>query len=583
MNEKNENKAATNKDKKKESIFGGVAKDILLSTIGTTISIILTFGTSSMIDSYQAAQSRKLLAMTIIHEIDKDIEQVRECALLESEYNKLCNSYYQSSDEDLSFELIGTPVYDYPEFSRSNERIFNSSQDTWSTIDNYIFISNVQDYYKARASLERAFKEDTCFLPYFPEEKCVYHDVTIQIENLNGEIEDQTIHDIDYQATFQKCGGLNKVYFQSANRLMWYNTLLNYKSINEENKILMGISDQDLEEFVKKTADARKITEKELLGTWIPKTYQIDSWNSNGDNIFTFHKNNRLTVHNRTKYSDPEQKGTGDIWVYYTATGKWKIEDDSLTVTFPADNFEVKIDDNYFYYYNVSHWQEIKQSIEDADHIANGENLLHFISTLGHNFIEFKSKKPYVAKVNAHIDRFGKAIIIRHPQYRDRKRFEKCDTITIPSYDFVKHPARENEILGKWVCRTNANTIQMEYNHQGNHSFTIQKADNESNFDLFDGVMTVNCNISGEWKMENDSLIYYFDSKTLNISIDDSRILYQPNKAEALNGYMSQLKDIYTQRTLQSTREAYHVITNAKRIEMIDKNGNTKFLYRQQE
>ena len=85
--------------------------------------------------------------------------------------------------------------------------------------------------------------------------------------------------------------------------------------------------------------------------------------------------------------------------------------------------------------------------------------------------------------------------------------------------------------------------------------------------------------ISGEWKMENDSVVYYYDTKTLNLSIDDSQITYSPDKAGAVNGFKSQLKDIYTQRTLQSPRVAYQAIINAKRTEMIDKDGNVMFLY----
>jgi hypothetical protein len=79
--------------------------------------------------------------------------------------------------------------------------------------------------------------------------------------------------------------------------------------------------------------------------------------------------------------------------------------------------------------------------------------------------------------------------------------------------------------------------------------------------------------------MENDSVVYYFDTMTLNLSIDDSRITYSPDKAGAVNGFKRQLSDLYTQRTSQSPRVAYQAIVNAKRTEMIDKDGNVMFLY----
>lgn len=548
-----------------KSGLGNSAKDILLSIIGTTISIILTFGTSSLIDHYQEKKSRKLFAMTVIHEIDKDIEQIRTVAENDYELYKIIQ-YIDKFDEldsvpkdsltkirRHSFPYWSTP----PEFSKSNEQIFNSSQNIWSTIDNNIFISNVQDYYRLRSKLECALKEDSCFLPYVSDKdifKIVCVDGDYRIEN-----------DVEFARKLN----LNAISKKARNRISFYNTLLAYQSINEENKILMGISDKDLEEFVKKTADATIVSKDGLIGAWIIKNYEIDLYGSyNHGNIFTFHKNNMITVHNPKKYVGAKS-GAGDIWVYYTATGDWKIEGDSLVMTFPDDKIEVKIDDNDFYYSNISHLRETQKNIK-RDFISK------FCSDLGGDYY---ATAPYIISVSAFIDRLGRAITIRSPRLTKPKRFERCDTVTIPKYDFVKHPASEKEILGKWAWYEDANTIQMEFDNKKDHSFTIRKVDKERNADLFDGVMLVNRTISGEWKMENDSVAYYFDTMTLNLSIDDSRITYSPDKAGAVKGFKRQLSDLYTQRTMQSPRVAYQAIVNAKRTEMIDKDGNVMFLY----
>ena len=569
-----------------KSGVGSSAKDILLSIIGTTISIILTFGTSSLIDHYQEKKSRKLLAMTIIHEIDKDIEQVRQSAIKDMDYHNLC-SYVLKNTHQLdklpkdSLSNVCRSYYDVlPEFSKSNEHIFNSSQNTWSTIDNNIFISNIQEYYKLRERLDRAFKEDTCFLAYIPKEKVVHVERMLEVKKTNGEIVTYVVEDVDYAETIRQRGIYN-LEMQSEHRMNWYNTLLRYKSVNEENKILMGISEKDLEEFVKKTADATIVSSDELIGTWIPNSYEIDYWSGGrSNNIFTFHKNNTITVHNYFK-SSSLRPGIGDVRLYCTATGEWKIENDSLVVSFPADQIEVKIDDNDFYYTNVSQWQEVQHFIEDTRFMYQGSNLRSFISSLGSDFLArfAPGESCYTTSVSAFIDRLGRSITIRSPRGRERKRFERCDTITIPKYDFVKHSATEKEIIGKWAWFEDANTIQMEFDNRKDHSFTIRKVDKERSADLFDGVMLVTRTISGEWKLENDSVVYYYDTKTLNLSIDDSHITYSADKSSAVNGFKSQLSDIYTQRTLQSPRVAYQAIINAKRTEMIDKDGNVMFLY----
>ncbi len=53
-----------------ENNFNGTVKELLLTIIGTTISIVLTFGTSAWLEKKEQQQARRLLAMTIINDID---------------------------------------------------------------------------------------------------------------------------------------------------------------------------------------------------------------------------------------------------------------------------------------------------------------------------------------------------------------------------------------------------------------------------------------------------------------------------------------------------------------------------------
>ena len=62
---------------------GGMAKELLLTTLGTTISIILTFGTAHFIEQREKEQARRMLAMTIINDIDESLKVAKN--LLEAE------------------------------------------------------------------------------------------------------------------------------------------------------------------------------------------------------------------------------------------------------------------------------------------------------------------------------------------------------------------------------------------------------------------------------------------------------------------------------------------------------------------
>ena len=52
-------------------------KQFLLTLLATTISIILTFGTSAIIDRRHKAAAKKEMVMMIIYDFDKTIEQVQ--------------------------------------------------------------------------------------------------------------------------------------------------------------------------------------------------------------------------------------------------------------------------------------------------------------------------------------------------------------------------------------------------------------------------------------------------------------------------------------------------------------------------
>ena len=52
-------------------------KQFLLTLLATTISIVLTFGTSAIIEKHQKKAAKKEMVMMIIYDFDKTIEQVQ--------------------------------------------------------------------------------------------------------------------------------------------------------------------------------------------------------------------------------------------------------------------------------------------------------------------------------------------------------------------------------------------------------------------------------------------------------------------------------------------------------------------------
>ena len=71
----------------KQKVPNTWGKSILTSVLGTTISILLTFGTSALIERKEKADIQRQTAMMVIHDIDMCIDQMEDLAKNEEERN----------------------------------------------------------------------------------------------------------------------------------------------------------------------------------------------------------------------------------------------------------------------------------------------------------------------------------------------------------------------------------------------------------------------------------------------------------------------------------------------------------------
>ena len=55
----------------------GWLKELLMTFLGTTISIVLTFGTAAYLEDRHTERARRMMAMTIINDIDQSLEVIK--------------------------------------------------------------------------------------------------------------------------------------------------------------------------------------------------------------------------------------------------------------------------------------------------------------------------------------------------------------------------------------------------------------------------------------------------------------------------------------------------------------------------
>ncbi len=140
---------------------GSVVRELLLTTIATTISIVLTFGGSAYFEQKKKKSDARLMAMMVIHDMENTallLRQASEQAVQQAEpAHYVWENFYRLDDigEDtlkLALSYIVEESSEHKQFplDEASEKIFLSSQETWKNIDNPGFIDAVQHFYVER-------------------------------------------------------------------------------------------------------------------------------------------------------------------------------------------------------------------------------------------------------------------------------------------------------------------------------------------------------------------------------------------------------------------------------------------------
>lgn len=327
--------------------------DLLMTVVGTTISIILTFGTASIVDNIKKRADGRQLAMMAIHDIDNTVDSYREMARSEEEHFKFAqyamnnpDSIATISPDSLTF-LLTTILKERENehyFDESSERIFLSSQDTWKNIDNATFIDIVQQFFHTRRMTFDTI--NTGLIWEKPVNEDDYHRQMMKSTNYQLDVAEYLVGKFsDERVRFYiNC---------SPSRQRFFNQCADdCEMISKRCKFIMGITDSEMMRYVeKKESRGRKVRDKDLVGKWVII--------SNADMYqgFVFAENHRVTTTLIQHYSDPFFTGRLDIC--YTFNGTWEIQGDSL-ITVVNALYDCKIDDS-----NISYLPEKKKYVED--------------------------------------------------------------------------------------------------------------------------------------------------------------------------------------------------------------------------
>lgn len=314
-----------------------VTKELLMSVIGTTISIVLTFGTAYLIDNHQRKAEGRDIAMMVIHDIDQYVEIFRDEAEEDTERHDLTMYVLEHID---SIEAIPSDTIDmvisyisYLEgygykFDESVEKTFQSNQDIWRSIDAPSFIDQARAYFHNRRMIFQLLNSSTSFRRPVDQE---------QIRQVYAAAL-RAGKDVDWYAFLRKSlqeeDVLLYIQLHYQRQSILNSTADSFQDMSNRCKFIMSITDEELQTFLDKRKRAgEKLTDKKLIGQW---TTQDDE-----QQAFEFHKNHTFKQLVDKLY--PSQDYYGRLKFTYIYTGRWEIKGDSLYRYYDA-GYDYKMD-----------------------------------------------------------------------------------------------------------------------------------------------------------------------------------------------------------------------------------------------
>lgn len=319
-----------------------MVKELMMTFIGTTLSIILTFGTAHYVDQRNAKATGRQTAMMVIHDMDNTTKLLKDMAKEEEKYYKITKYLIENMDEiDSLSEDTMYYIFDYITSSSENdkpfvvdessEKVFLSSQDSWKNINNAAFIDAVHDFYALRHTHDDIINNS----PYF--RKPVDSDATYLYFLEHAE------DDINYNQIIKLFAEKKDViyYLENASYRQRYFSQLAEETqrISDRCKFTMGITDEELEEYVEnQTRTGRSVMEHELIGKWSFR---------NSDEAYAaleFLEDHTLKNKGKRFYYNPAY--TGHLDISTVSNGTWELQGDSLIICLDH-RFEYKIDSTH--------------------------------------------------------------------------------------------------------------------------------------------------------------------------------------------------------------------------------------------
>ena len=299
-------------------------RQLLMTMIGTTLSIVLTFGTSAIIDNNKKKAEGRQMAMMVIHDIDNTAESFRTMSRNEKRdflQSQALLTRLDAIDQVGADTLNAVLMFVLNESGGANtlddssEQLFLSSQDTWKNIDNAAFIDAVTEFYLSRRQTYESINHGIIWVK--PVDEDVFY--SRQMTSPNYMVDEARF--LSEQLRQDRV----RYYIEcSPARQRAYNQIADvFEMTSNRCKFLMGITDSEMQKYIEtRNHPGKPVKDKDLPGKWVIT--------SNDDLFqgFEFKEDHTLTSTIIQHYIDPFF--TGRIDLHFNYHGSWEMKGDSL-------------------------------------------------------------------------------------------------------------------------------------------------------------------------------------------------------------------------------------------------------------
>ena len=367
----------------------GWLKELLLTTLGTAIGVGLTFFVNDKVEAAHQRAAQHETAIMAVCDIDEIVRGLKDEMQLEDSLFQV--TMYVASHQELidslpmdTLDMAFKYLYDDPAVVKewtadTKENAFNSGIDARMNLGNNQFYDNVQQCYYVRRSLMKVMADAPMFQR--PVSKNAYEDAlyelpTDALDHHGVPLPDARRYVMKSVFAHKSTTLYIKRYF--IRREAYQNAIMKLERLNRENKLLMDITDEDIEKYIRQNSEnvSQQTIADLIIGTWLVE----------GKNTFAFHEDNTFEMTCVTELQaqvllEEEQK---EVFVVIPASfrtkGQWMLNGDTLRGEYDFSTAEMLS----FDYDTSSFPQSALERMKDSLEIEKEETRKEFLEMFRH-------------------------------------------------------------------------------------------------------------------------------------------------------------------------------------------------------